>query len=165
MELLIKRLSSRATLPSPHSALAAGLDLCAANDAPIEIQPGEIRLVPLGFAMAVPGGFEAQIRPRSGLASRHGITLPNAPGTIDADYRGEVVVPLVNLGRERFVVEQGMRIAQMIVAPVVRPSVREVDELDETVRGDRGFGSTGLKSAAESPTAQEQQRRPPGGIA
>jgi dUTP pyrophosphatase len=99
--------------------------------------------IPLGFAMAIPQGFEAQIRPRSGLSSRYGITLPNAPGTIDSDYRGEVLIPLINLGRESFTVEPGMRVAQMVIAPVVQAVVQEVEALDETDRGAGGFGSTG----------------------
>src|SRR5690606_19541804 len=109
----------------------------------VVLSPGEIVTVPCGFAMALPAGYEAQVRPRSGLASRHGVTVVNAPGTIDADYRGEVKVALVNLGREPFTVERGMRIAQMVVMPVPRVSVMEVTELDETERGAGGFGHTG----------------------
>jgi dUTP pyrophosphatase len=119
------------------------MDLHAAISEPVTIAPGEIRMIPCGFAMAVPLGFEAQVRPRSGLASKHGISLPNAPGTIDADYRGEVKVPLINHGREPFVIERNMRIAQMVVAPVAHCDIEEVGELDETVRGAGGFGSTG----------------------
>ena len=119
------------------------MDLHAANEHPIVVDRGDIVPIPLGFAMAIPEGYEAQIRPRSGLASRHGITLPNAPGTIDCDYRGEVVVPLVNLGQDVFTVEPGMRIAQMVIAPVSRVDVVESDELDSTERGAGGFGSTG----------------------
>ncbi len=100
-------------------------------------------MVPCGFAMAIPYGFEAQVRPRSGLATKHGISMPNAPGTVDSDYRGEMMVPLINLGRAAFTVEHGMRVAQMVVAPVARATVREVDELDATARGQGGFGSTG----------------------
>jgi dUTP pyrophosphatase len=100
-------------------------------------------MVPCGFAMAIPHGFEAQVRPRSGLATKHGISMPNAPGTVDSDYRGEMMVPLINLGRAAFTVEHGMRVAQMVVAPVARATVREVDELDATARGQGGFGSTG----------------------
>ena len=99
--------------------------------------------MPCGFAMAIPHGFEAQVRPRSGLATKHGIGMPNAPGTVDSDYRGEMMVPLVNLGRAPFTVEHGMRVAQMVIAPVARAAVREVDELDGTARGQGGFGSTG----------------------
>jgi dUTP pyrophosphatase len=107
------------------------------------LAPGDIALVPCGFAMAIPHGFEAQVRPRSGLATKHGISMPNAPGTVDSDYRGEMMVPLINLGRAAFTVEHGMRVAQMVVAPVARATVREVDELDATARGQGGFGSTG----------------------
>ncbi len=100
-------------------------------------------MVPCGFAMAIPHGFEAQVRPRSGLSTKFGISMPNAPGTVDSDYRGEMMVPLINLGRAAFTVEHGMRVAQMVVAPVARATVREVEELDRTARGQGGFGSTG----------------------
>jgi dUTP pyrophosphatase len=132
-------------LPSPQSPEAAGLDLMAAvpESAPVVLASGERRLIPTGLAIALPGGFEAQVRPRSGLAARHGITVLNAPGTIDADYRGEVMVLLINLGAEPFTVTRGMRIAQLTVAPVVRPEIAEVAELDATPRGSGGFGSTG----------------------
>jgi dUTP pyrophosphatase len=119
------------------------MDLHAAINQPVTIPPGEIQMIPCGFAMAVEVGYEAQVRPRSGLASKHGISMPNAPGTIDADYRGEVKVPLINLGRQPFVIEPNMRIAQMVIAPVARCEVEEVEELDETLRGAGGFGSTG----------------------
>ncbi len=141
--LRIKRLSELADVPAYHSAQAAGLDLHAAVEAPVTIAPGEIGLIPCGFAMALPEGYEGQLRPRSGLAVRHGISMPNAPGTIDADYRGEVCVPLINLGRAAFVVEPNARIAQLVVAPVARCHVAEVDILDDTDRGAGGFGSTG----------------------
>jgi dUTP pyrophosphatase len=143
LPLLIKRLSPLAVIPSYHSDHAAGLDLHAAIDEPITIAPGHIMLVTCGFAMAVPEGHEAQVRPRSGLASKFGLSMPNAPGTIDADYRGEVKVPLINLGREAFTIEPGMRIAQMVIAPVVRCAIEEVHELAATTRGAGGFGSTG----------------------
>lgn len=139
----IRRLHAEALLPDRQTEHAAGLDLHARLDEPVMLEPGDIRLVPCGFAMAIPPGWEAQVRPRSGLALRHGISMPNAPGTIDADYRGEVAVPLINLGREPFLVEPAMRIAQMVIAPVAHAVVREVDELDDTVRGHGGFGSTG----------------------
>jgi dUTP pyrophosphatase len=128
------------------TAQAAGFDLPAAVTQPVVLQPGDIRLIPCGFAIELPPGHEAQVRPRSGLASRHGLTLVNTPGTIDADYRGEVQVPLINLGREPFAVERGMRVAQMVVLPV--PSVRliEVDQLTDTARGGGGFGHTGQQS-------------------
>lgn len=125
------------------SAEAAGFDLPAAVIEPVVLQPGEIRLIPCGFAMAVPPGYEAQIRPRSGLASKFGITLINTPGTIDSDYRGEVHVPLINLGQAPFTVERGARIAQMVIAPVPAVTMAEVKELDETSRGSGGFGHTG----------------------
>jgi len=141
--LSIKRLNALATIPAYQSTEAAGMDLHAAIEQAIVLEPGAITLVPLGFAMALPPGFEGQVRPRSGLASRHGITLPNAPGTIDSDYRGEVKVPLVNLGDSAFTIEQGMRIAQMIIAPVVQAQLQEVDDLDDSDRGEGGFGSTG----------------------
>ena len=131
-------------LPRYMSEHAAGMDLCAACEADVAIAPGEIRLVPCGFYMAVPVGFEAQVRPRSGLALRHGIILPNSPGTIDADYRGEVCVILGNIGSEPFVITRGMRIAQMVIAPVTRAEVRCVRRLSETARGDGGFGHTGV---------------------
>ena len=139
----IKRLSPGAVLPEYHSAHAAGMDLHAALDDPVTIEVGDIARIPCGFAMSLPNGFEAQIRPRSGLASKHGLSIPNAPGTVDSDYRGPVVVALINLGKKAFVVEPKMRIAQMIVAPVARAAVEEVDELDDTARGTGGFGSTG----------------------
>jgi len=141
--LRIQRLSPLVQLPQYQTAHAAGMDLHAAIEQPLVIPPGEIRLIPCGFAMAVPVGFEAQVRPRSGLASKYGISMPNAPGTIDADYRGEVKVPLINLGKEPFTVEPNMRIAQMVIAPVVRCELHEVAELDATQRGQGGFGSTG----------------------
>lgn len=131
------------SLPRYMSEHAAGMDVCAACDADVTISPGEVKLVPCGFYMAVPVGFEAQMRPRSGLAIKHGITLPNSPGTIDADYRGEVCVILGNVGSEPFTVKRGMRIAQMVIAPVTRGEVVEVEELGRTVRGEGGFGHTG----------------------
>jgi len=147
VEVRVTRLPHGADLPLPEyqSALAAGLDLLAAvpADAPIELAPGARALVPTGIAIALPPGFEAQVRPRSGLAARHGITVLNTPGTVDADYRGELQVILVNLGAEPFVVSRGMRIAQLIVAPLQRIKLVEVDALDSTVRAQGGFGSTG----------------------
>jgi len=138
-----KKIRDLAVVPSYQSKHAAGMDLYSANDDPITIGSGEIALIPLGFAMALPDNYEAQVRPRSGLSSKFGVTLPNSPGTIDADYRGEVSVPLINHGREPFVIEPNMRIAQMIIAPVVQASFEVVEELDETPRGSGGFGSTG----------------------
>lgn len=138
-----KKLRDLAIVPSYQSEHAAGMDLYSANESLISIDPGEIVLIPLGFAMALPDNYEAQVRPRSGLGTKFGVTLPNAPGTIDADYRGEVSVPLINHGKEPFVVETNMRIAQMIIAPVVQATFEVVEELDETMRGAGGFGSTG----------------------
>ena len=133
------------TLPIYATALAAGCDLVAAvpADAPLVLAPGDRRLVPTGIALALQPCFEAQIRPRSGLALKHGVTLLNAPGTIDADYRGEVQVLLVNHGNEPFVVERGMRIAQMVLAPVTRADFVRTGDLDATARAAGGFGSTG----------------------
>ena len=141
----IKRLGKAEglALPVKMTEHAAGFDLHAAVEAPVTLGPGEIRLIPCGFAMALPHGYEAQIRPRSGLASRHGIAPVNSPGTIDSDYRGEVQVPLINHGKAAFVVERGMRIAQMLVLPVPPVKLVEVEELDGTARGSGGFGHTG----------------------
>lgn len=130
-------------LPEASTEAAAGLDLRAAVEQTLTIRPGERCLVPTGWRIALPVGFEAQVRPRSGLALRHGILLPNAPGTIDADYRGEIQVILMNAGQADFEVARGDRIAQLVVAPVARPAWVEVDVLDETARGDGGFGHTG----------------------
>lgn len=144
--LRIRPIREGVVAPAYQSELAAGLDLSAAPEdgQPVTLHPGDIRVIPCGFQMALEPGYEAQVRPRSGLASKHGITLPNSPGTIDADYRGEVKVPLINLGREPFTVEPGMRIAQMVIAPVAHASIETVDDLDETARGSGGFGSTGV---------------------
>jgi dUTP pyrophosphatase len=146
-DVQIVRLPHGADLPLPayQSAQAAGLDLLAAvpADAPVTLAPGARALIPTGIAIALHPGMEAQVRPRSGLAARHGITVLNSPGTIDADYRGELQVILVNLGDESFFIGRGMRIAQLIIAPVVRARLREVAKLDLTPRGDTGFGSTG----------------------
>jgi dUTP pyrophosphatase len=133
-------------LPSYQSEGAAGLDLLAAvaADAPVIIGPGQRALVPTGLAIALPVGTEGQVRPRSGLAARHGVTVLNAPGTIDADYRGEIQVILVNLGQEAFTVMRGTRIAQLIIAPVLQVTICETANLDETTRGVGGFGSTGM---------------------
>ena len=144
MRVRIKRVGTGSVpLPSYQSAQAAGLDLCADLAAPVSMAPGERRLVGTGFALALEPGFEAQVRPRSGLTLRHGITVLNTPGTVDADYRGEVKVLLVNLSAEPFVVEPGMRIAQLVVSPVARAELEPCTELDETARGSGGYGSTG----------------------
>jgi dUTP pyrophosphatase len=150
IEVQIARLPHGAGLPLPayQSAAAAGLDLVAAvpDGQPLTIAAGRYAMVPTGIALALPAGTEGQVRPRSGLAARHGITVLNAPGTIDSDYRGEVCVILINHGMEDFAVERGMRIAQLVIAPVASVSVRLVEKLAETARGNAGFGSTGTKS-------------------
>jgi dUTP pyrophosphatase len=144
LSVRIQRLAHAGDLPLPEyaTAHAAGLDLVAAAD--VEIASMARAAVPTGVAIALPEGFEAQVRPRSGLAARHGVTVLNAPGTIDADYRGEVQVLLINLGAQPFSVSRGMRIAQLVIAPVVRANLVEAEALDGTVRGAGGFGSTGL---------------------
>src|ERR1700730_13273703 len=141
----IRRLPSSEGLPLPayQTAGAAGMDLHAAVGEDLVIEPGGIVLVPTGLAVAIPEGFEGQVRPRSGLAVKHGISLPNTPATIDADYRGEIRVPLINLGREAFRVSRAMRIAQLVVAPVARVTWDEVAELPATDRGGKGFGHSG----------------------
>lgn len=141
----IKQLPHGADLALPHYATeqSAGMDLLAAIDADITLAPGERKLVPAGISIALPPHFEAQVRPRSGLALKHGITVLNSPGTIDADYRGEVCVILINHGQEPFTITRGMRIAQMIIASVKQPSMIPVETLSETLRGEGGFGSTG----------------------
>jgi dUTP pyrophosphatase len=146
INVAITRLAGNEDLPLPayQSAHAAAMDLHAAVAEPVSLDPGAIALVGCGFAMALPDGYEAQVRPRSGLASKSGITVVNAPGTIDADYRGEVKVALINLGRGSFVIERGARIAQLVVAPVTRVTWEPVETLDRTVRGAGGFGHTGV---------------------
>jgi dUTP pyrophosphatase len=141
----VVRLPHAEGLPLPSYATdgAAGMDLLAAVAAPVVIPPGGRALVPTGLTIALPHGYELQVRPRSGLALKHGITLPNSPGTIDEDYRGELGVIVLNTGAEPFTVERGMRIAQALIAPVVRAAWREVAALPETARGTGGFGSTG----------------------
>jgi len=148
LQLQVMRLSHGADLPLPayQSEAAAGLDLVAAvaADAPVIIAPGQRALIPTGLAVALPAGTEGQVRPRSGLAAQHGITVLNTPGTIDADYRGEIRVILINLGQESFTIARGMRIAQLIIAPVLQVIICESGNLDETTRGVEGFGSTGV---------------------
>jgi len=142
----VKLLNPRATVPVYQTAGAAGLDLaaCLPESIPtITLQPGKIAVIPTGLAIAIQVGFEAQVRPRSGLSTKHGITLPNAPGTIDCDYRGEVLVPLINHSNVPFVITHGMRIAQMVIAPVSHASIQVVESLESTQRGTGGFGSTG----------------------
>ncbi len=130
-------------LPAYATVMSAGMDLEAALDAPLTLKPGERQLVPTGLAIALPEGYEAQIRPRSGLAFKNGVTVLNSPGTIDADYRGEIKVILANLGQEAFTIERGMRVAQMVIAEYTRANWTVVEQLDETARGAGGFGSTG----------------------
>lgn len=142
--LRVVKLRESAELPAYQTSGAAGLDLCAAVERPVELLPGRRALVPTGLAVAIPPGYEGQVRPRSGLALKHGVTVLNAPGTIDEDYRGEVGVVLVNHGVTPFLVEHGMRIAQLVIAPYVRAVVAEVSELEPTGRGGGGYGSTGL---------------------
>ena len=147
LEVAIQRLEHAEGLPLPayETAGAAGMDLRAAapEDDPVVIRPGARALVPTGFCIAVPAGFEAQVRPRSGLAMRQGLTCLNTPGTIDSDYRGEVKVILVNLGEENAIIRRGDRIAQLVICPVVQARWREAETLDDTLRGKGGFGSTG----------------------
>lgn len=145
--LQIKKLDSRATLPAYQTAGSAGLDIAAClppGISTLKIGPFEIVAVPTGLSLAIPQGFEGQVRARSGLATKHGIGLPNAPGTIDSDYRGELKIALINLSQHAFTIEHGMRIAQLVISPVARVEVREVAALDDTARGAGGFGSTGV---------------------
>jgi dUTP pyrophosphatase len=144
-----QRLSPLAHLPSYATDHAAGMDLHAAVAATVTLEPGEIRLIPTGIALEIPRGFEGQVRPRSGLALKHGISIVNAPGTIDADYRGEVGVILINLGGKPFALQPGDRIAQLVIAPVARGLLREVSTLARTKRGTGGFGHTGRKPRQE----------------
>lgn len=146
IDLPIRLLPHAAGLPIYATAKAAGADLLAAIDAPQSLKHGARALIPAGFALELPIGYEAQIRPRSGLAYQNGVTVLNAPGTIDSDYRGEVAVLLINHGQDDFEIERGMRIAQMVIAPVSQAAFRIVDELDHTARGEGGFGSTGTGS-------------------
>ena len=150
LDVPVMRLPHGADLPLPAYATegSAGMDLLAAVEAPLELAPGARALVPSGIAIALPEGYEAQVRPRSGLAARHGVTLLNAPGTIDSDYRGELQAILVNLGEAPFTVRRGDRIAQLVVAPTTRAAWRPVESLEASERGAGGFGSTGLQAAA-----------------
>lgn len=147
IEIRLKRLPHGEGLPVPAyaTAHAAGMDVVSAED--VTLAPGGRHAVMTGFAMAIPEGYEVQVRPRSGLALKHGISLPNTPGTIDADYRGELKVILINLGSEPFVIARGDRIAQLVAAPVQLATFTQVEELDDTVRGSGGFGSTGVSSS------------------
>ena len=144
-KILIKRLSKKVSLPKYETSGSSGLDLAANIDANIIINPGKLAIIPTGLAVSIPKGFEIQIRPRSGLAAKKKITVLNTPGTIDADYRGEIKVILINHSDEIFTVEKGLRVAQMVICPVIQANIQEVDELSETTRGEGGFGSTGTK--------------------
>jgi len=144
-EILIKRLSKNVPLPKYETDGSSGLDLAANIDIKIEIKPGETKIIPTGLFVGIPKNFEIQIRPRSGLAAKNQISVLNTPGTIDADYRGELKVILINLSGKIFVVEKGLRIAQMVVCPVIKAKLKEVETLDDTKRGSGGFGSTGIK--------------------
>ena len=144
-EILIKRLSKEVTLPKYETDGSSGLDLAAFIDKNIEIKPGKSVIIPTGLAVAIPKNFEIQIRPRSGLAAKNQISVLNTPGTIDADYRGEVKVILINLGNKSFIIENGLRIAQMVLCPIIKAKLKEVDSLQNTKRGSGGFGSTGVK--------------------
>ena len=144
-EILIKRLSKDVALPKYETEGSSGLDLAANIDQQIKILPGKSEIIPTGLAVAIPKNFEIQIRPRSGLAAKSQISVLNTPGTIDADYRGELKVILINLSNKVFVVEKGLRIAQMVLCPVVKATLKEVTELENTERGSGGLGSTGIK--------------------
>ena len=145
IKIQIKKLSNSVSIPKYETSGSSGMDIAAHIEDNVMINPGEKVLVPTGFSVAIPRGYEIQIRPRSGLAVKKNITVLNTPGTIDADYRGEVKVILINFGKEKFVIENGDRIAQMVVCPVVQANLEEVSELSETERGSGGFGSTGSK--------------------
>ena len=144
-KILIKRLSKEVSLPKYETSGSSGMDLAANIDSNINIDPGKTAIIPTGLALSIPKGFEVQIRPRSGLAAKQKISVLNTPGTIDADYRGEIKVILINLGQKPFKVEKGLRIAQMVVCPIVQAQLKEVDDLNKTERGKGGFGSTGTK--------------------
>ena len=144
-KILIKRLSKNISLPKYETEGSSGMDLTANVNKFIEIQPGKSEIIPTGLALSIPKNYEIQIRPRSGLAAKNQISVLNTPGTIDEDYRGEIKVILINLGEKKFTIEKGLRIAQMVLCPVIKAELEEVDELDETKRGSGGFGSTGIK--------------------
>jgi dUTP pyrophosphatase len=144
-EILIKRLSKEIALPKYETVGSSGLDLAACINKNIEIKPGKSEIIPTGIAVSIPKNFEIQIRPRSGLAAKNQISVLNTPGTIDSDYRGELKVILINLGDKSFFVEKGLRIAQMVLCPVIKARLKEVENLEDTKRGSGGFGSTGVK--------------------
>jgi dUTP pyrophosphatase len=145
VKILIKRFSNKVSIPKYETKGSSGMDISAFLDGDIKIDRGEKKIIPTGISVSIPEGFEIQIRPRSGLAAKKGITVLNTPGTIDADYRGEIRVILINLSKDSFIVENNMRIAQMVVCPVIQSSFEEVKELPDTTRGSGGFGSTGTK--------------------
>ena len=145
IKILIKRLSKEVFLPKYETNGSSGMDLAANINSIINIEPGNTAIIPTGLALSIPKGFEVQIRPRSGLAAKQKISVLNTPGTIDSDYRGEIKVILINLSQKSFKVEKGLRIAQMVVCPVVQAQLKEVNDLNETARGEGGFGSTGTK--------------------
>ena len=144
-KILIKKLSSNIPLPKYETDGSSGMDLIANIEQEIEIKPGKTAIIPTGLAVSIPKKFEIQIRPRSGLAAKNKVSVLNTPGTIDSDYRGEIKVILINLGEKIFKIEKGLRIAQMVLCPVIKASLKEVDTLEETKRGTGGFGSTGAK--------------------
>ena len=144
-KILIKRLSNNIPLPKYETEGSSGMDLTANVNKFIEIQPGKSEIIPTGLALSIPKNYEIQIRPRSGLAAKNQISVLNTPGTIDEDYRGEIKVILINLGEKKFKIEKGLRIAQMVVCPVINVTLKEVETLEETKRGSGGFGSTGVK--------------------
>jgi dUTP pyrophosphatase len=144
-KILIKRLSNNIPLPKYETEGSSGMDLTANVNKVIEIQPGKSEIIPTGLSLSIPKNYEIQIRPRSGLAAKNQISVLNTPGTIDEDYRGEIKVILINLGEKKFIIEKGLRIAQMVLCPIIKAELEEVDELNETKRGSGGFGSTGIK--------------------
>tara|TARA_B100001094_G_C17843563_1_gene629132 strand:- start:244 stop:684 length:441 start_codon:yes stop_codon:yes gene_type:complete len=144
-KIFIKFLSENVSMPKYETIGSSGMDIEAKLNKSISILPGKVEIIPTGFSLSIPKGFEVQIRPRSGLAAKNNISVLNTPGTIDADYRGEIKIILINLGKDVFIVENGLRIAQMVVCPVIKADLELVDELTETKRGDGGFGSTGIK--------------------
>ena len=155
VKVLFKRLNQKAKLPSYKTAGSSGMDLMACIDEPITIKPNESKLIPTGIAIAIPEDTEVQIRPRSGLALKKSVTVLNTPGTIDSDYRGEIKVLLINLGAEPVTIDHGMRIAQMIFSPVLKATFQLTNKLDNTSRGDGGFGSTGLYEGAKQQDSRE----------
>ena len=145
IKVLIKRLSKQVSLPKYETIGSSGMDLSANIHDNLKIEPGKTVIIPTGLALSIPKGYEAQIRPRSGLAAKNKISVLNTPGTIDADYRGEIKVILINLGKKTFLVEKGARIAQMVLSPIGKAKIKEVENLEKTDRGSDGFGSTGTK--------------------